>query len=93
MKVEEELMHAQCECLMKESFLAEIFFGHCNLEDKILSLHLESSKSISGHDDEEKYKDVLTLRQQVYQLSSQGSGRDIVVFKFNVFEMVSGFHY
>ena len=71
----------------------DIFLVILTLRTKPLSPSLESSNSISGHDGEEKYKGSLTLRQYFYWLSYPGSGRDIVLFKCNVFEMVSGFHY
>ena len=56
MKVEEELMHSQCECLMKASFLLDILLVIVTLKTKPLSPSLGSSKGISGYDDEEKCK-------------------------------------
>ena len=66
MKVEEELMHTQCECLMKASFLLIVSLVIVTLKIKPLSPIVGSSKSISGYDGEEKYKGRITLRWQFY---------------------------
>ena len=55
MKVEEELMHTQCQCLMKASFLLDVRLVILTLKTKPLSPSVGSSKSISGYGGEEKY--------------------------------------
>lgn len=66
MKVEEELMHTRCECLMKASFLFDVHLVIVTLKTKPLSPSVGSSKSIFGCEGEEKYRDSITLRQQCY---------------------------
>jgi hypothetical protein len=78
---------------MKTSFLLDVDLVVETLETTTLSPSLGSSKSISGYDGEEKYKGSITLRQQFCWLSYQSSGKDIVVFRFNVFHMVNDCHY
>ena len=46
MKVEEELMHTRCECLMKASFLFDVHLVIVTLKTKPLSPGVGSSKSI-----------------------------------------------